>query len=104
MKIAEIIKLRTLGYSKEEVQAFIEAEKEPPAPEPTPEPAPAPAPEPTPEPAPAPAPEPTPEDNILTAINNLTRAIQSSNIIRDEQPKKTEETAEDILNNVLEQI
>ena len=102
MKIADIIKLRTLGYSKEEVQAFIEAEKEPPAPEAPP------AEEPKPEtqtpPEPAPTPEPTPEDNILTAINNLTRAIQSSNIIRDEQPKKTEETAEDILNNVLKQI
>ena len=99
MKIADIIKLRTLGYSKEEVQAFIEAEKEPaPTPEQTQTPEPSPAPE------PAPTPEPTPEDNILTAINNLTRAIQSSNIIRDEQPKKTEETAEDILNNVLKQI
>lgn len=101
MKIADIIKLRTLGYSKEEVQAFIEAEKEP---APTPEPAPEPTPEPAPAPEPTPTPEPTPEDNILTAINNLTRAIQSSNIIRDEQPKKTEETAEDILNNVLKQI
>lgn len=102
MKIADIIKLRTLGYSKEEVQAFIEAEKEPPAPEAPP------AEEPKPEtqtpPEPQPPAEPTPEDNILTAINNLTRAIQSSNIIRDEQPKKTEETAEDILNNVLKQI
>ena len=102
MKIADIIKLRTLGYSKEEVQAFIEAEKEPPAPEAPP------AEEPKPEtqtpPEPQPPAEPTQEDNILTAINNLTRAIQSSNIIRDEQPKKTEETAEDILNNVLKQI
>ena len=98
MKIADIIKLRTLGYSKEEVQAFIEAEKEPPAPEAPP------AEEPKPETQTPPEPAPTPEDNILTAINNLTRAIQSSNIIRDEQPKKTEETAEDILNNVLKQI
>lgn len=102
MKIADIIKLRTLGYSKEEVQAFIDAEKEPPAPEAPP--AEEPKPEPQTPPEPQPPAEPTPEDNILTAINNLTRAIQSSNIIRDEQPKQTEETAEDILNNVLKQI
>lgn len=101
MTIAQRIELRRLGYTKEEVNALAEAEKQPePAQVPQPDPEPAPAPQPEPEPAPAPQPNPE-RDPILEAINNLTLAIQASNIKSKEQPQPTPDTAADVFNSLL---
>lgn len=92
MKIADIIRLRTLGYTKEEVQAFLDMENQPePQPEPQPE-----QPEPQPEQQPA-----TGNDDILAAINNLTAAIQASNLKQAEQPTAATETTDAILTNLI---
>ena len=109
MKITEIIRLHSLGYTKEEVKALMEQEKNP-EPEPLPDPAPHPAqdpePDPTTDPAPEPAPDPTADNagnaDILTAINNLTKAIQASNVLKDRQPE--EKTGEDVLNDILKGV
>lgn len=79
MTIAERLELIRAGYTREEISAF-EAEPEtPPAPAQEPETPPAPAQEP--ETPPAPAQEPANNnDAVLAAINNLTKAIQMSNL------------------------
>ena len=101
MTIAQRIELRRLGYTKEEVNALAEAEKQPePAPAPAPQPDPEPAPAQQPEPAPAQQPEPV-KDPILEAINNLTLAIQASNIKSKEQPQPAPDTAADVFNSLL---
>lgn len=104
MKITEIIRLHSLGYTKDEVRALMEQEKEPvqevvgevvqPEPEQEHE---------------APSNEVITDavqnnntDAILTAINGLTKAIQASNLLHDRQePVKT---TEDVLNEFLKGV
>ena len=53
-----------------------------------------------PQPAPQPAPHPAPDmAALMQRMEDLTRSIQSSNIIRDRQPPK--ETVDDILASII---
>lgn len=112
MKITELIKLHSLGYTKDEIKQLIEDEKQPatvvaevvePAALAAPEPdqaAPAAPAEPA-EPAEPAAPASNNAD-ILNAINNLTKAIQASNLLNDRQVP--EQTTEDIFNDILKGV
>lgn len=114
MTITQRIELRRLGYSKDEIAELAAAEAAAAA-QPEPEPAPAaedqaPAAAAQPEPAPAvtvaePAAagmnQPSMAD-VLTAINNLTTALQKQNINSIPQPVEPQpETATDIFTNLL---
>lgn len=111
MTITQRIELRRLGYSKDEIAELAAAEAAAAAqPEPEPEPDQAPAAAAQPEPAPAvtvaePAAsgmnQPSMAD-VLTAINNLTTALQKQNINSIPQPVEPQpETATDIFTNLL---
>lgn len=101
MTILERINLHKCGYTKEEIAALAEEEKQNPVvdsvePEPT---------EPAAEPTPAPAAEPTANNaEILKAIKELTAAIQTRNINESKQEDQKVETAEDILTGALNKL
>lgn len=107
MTITQRIELRRLGYSKDEIAELAAAEAAAAAqPEPEPAPAAAAQPEPAPaatvaEPAAAGITQPSMAD-VLTAINNLTTALQKQNINNIPQPVEPQpETATDIFTNLL---
>ena len=107
MTITQRIELRRLGYSKDEIAELAVAEAAAAAqPEPEPAPSAAAQPEPAPavtvaEPAAAGITQPTMAD-VLTAINNLTTALQKQNINNTPQPVEPQpETATDIFTNLL---
>lgn len=99
MKISERIALHKLGYSKEEIAAMIEEEKNADAPQ-----------------SEVPQEEtkteepkhndysPTGNTAILEAINNLTNAIQASNIKKEAQPEQPEKTADEILMDAMKKF
>lgn len=106
MTILERINLHKCGYTKEEIAALAEEEKQNHVevaadsvePEPT-EPAPAA------EPTPAPVAEPTTGNaEILKAIKDLTAAIQTRNINNSQQEPPKVETAEDVLAGALKNL
>ena len=104
MTILERINLHKCGYTKEEIAAFAEEEKQNPvevAADPV-ESEPAPAAEPT-EPAPA-AEHTTGNAEILKAIKDLTAAIQTRNINNSQQEPPKVETAEDVLTGALKNL
>lgn len=107
MTILQRIELHKQGYTKDEINALAEEERAaaaaPVAPQPDPEPQSAPAPEPQPAPAPEPAAAPQPDTaaQLLAAINNLTNALTSHNIVTKEQPVTPPETATDVFNSIL---
>ena len=89
MTIAERINLHRCGYSRAEIDALAQEEKEAAKnPDTAPE-----------ETKPA---ETTPEekDPVLEAIKGLTAAIQARNIHTDTQPEAKKETMEDLINQV----
>lgn len=95
MKLSDYITLLKAGYTRKDIDAILEEEKTEPAP----------APEDKPEPVQEPKPVENPVDNgenqagnaeILTAIKDLTAAIQASNIRNDQIPEN-EKTGEDVL-------
>ena len=93
--IQDVLALVRAGFNREEISAMLQ-------PAAAPDPAPAPEPAPVPEPAPAPDPQPAPVPDmsaLMQRMEDLTRSIQSSNIIRDRQPPK--ETADDILASII---
>lgn len=96
MTIAQRIELRRLGYTKEEVQEMIEQENAA-AVEPVSEPEPEGA---APAENPAPAADPA-SAQLLTAINNLTLALQGHKLNTTEQPVTAPETAADIFSSML---
>lgn len=105
MTILERINLHKCGYTKEEIAALAEEEKQnhvevvadPVEPEPT---EPAPAAEPTER-----APElPNGNAEILKAIKDLTAAIQTRNINTSQQEPPKVETAEDVLTGALKNL
>lgn len=105
MTIAQRIELRRLGYSKDEVNAMIEEEKQQAAQPPVDNPSPA---DPDPVQEETPIPEPAAETTqahaaeLLTAINNLTLALQGHKLNNTEQPNvPNPETADTIFNNIL---
>lgn len=110
MTITQRIELRRLGYSKDEIAELAAAEAAvaaQPEPEPVPAEDQAPAAAAQPEPVPAAEPaaagmnQPTMAD-VLTAINNLTTALQKQNINNTQQPVEPQpETATDIFTNLL---
>lgn len=109
MTITQRIELRRLGYSKDEIAELAAAEAAAaaqPEPEPVPAPAAAAQPEPAPavtvaEPAAAGMNQPSMAD-VLTAINNLTTALQKQNINSIPQPVEPQpETATEIFTNLL---
>lgn len=112
MTLTERIQLIRAGYSKKEIQEIIDAEAKPAEPEPAPA-SPAQVQEPKPVPDPKPAPEQKPVENpvetvdnstgnaeILTAIKDLTAAIQASNIKKDQIPDN-KMTGEDVLTKLV---
>lgn len=110
MTITQRIELRRLGYSKDEIAELAAAEAaEAAQPEPEPVPAAEPAPAAAAQPEPVPAAEPTAAGmnqpsmaDVLTAINNLTTALQKQNINNIPQPVEPQpETATDIFTNLL---
>ena len=93
--IQDVLALVRAGFNREEISAMLQ-----PAPAPDPAPAPEPALAPEPAPAPDPAPAPVPDMTaLMQRMDELTRSIQSSNIIRDQQPPK--ETVDDILASII---
>lgn len=91
MKLTDRLNLLKAGYSRQEIEAMIEADETAPdvnAPDTT-----------------AVDPVANPQDNtaVLTAIDELTKAIQASNILnssRDSAPQ-VNESVEDILNTLV---
>lgn len=101
MTILERINLHKCGYTKEEIAALAEEEKQNPVVDPVePEPT-----EPAADPTPAPAAEPTTNNaEILKAIKDLTAAIQTRNINNSQQEPPKVETAEDVLTGALKNL
>ena len=100
MTIAERINLHRCGYSRAEIDALAQEEKEVRAAE---EPEPAQGTSAAEEPAPAqgtPAAGETQQDLVLEAIKGLTAAIQASNINKTPQPEAKQETVTDLLKNL----
>lgn len=98
MTIAERINLHRCGYSRAEIDALAQEEKEARAAEdqaPTSDP----AEDQTPTQAPAEDQAPAP-DPVLEAIKGLTAAIQASNINKTPQPEAQPETVADLLKNL----
>lgn len=104
MTIAQRIELRRLGYTKEEVQEMVEQEKaaalEPVPGEPVEVNQADPAADNPPAASEAPAGDPT-AVQLLSAINNLTLALQGHKLNTTEQPVEPPETAADIFTNML---
>ena len=100
MTILERINLHKCGYTKEEIAALAEEEKQNPVPT-----EPAESTEPAADPTPALAAEPTTNNaDILKAIKDLTAAIQTRNINNSQQEPPKVETAEDILTDALNKL
>lgn len=101
MTIMERINLHKYGYTKSEINALAEAEKVEPAPAADPEPV---EPETGSTPATAPA-APQPQNaDILSAINNLTAAIQAQNVRNAQQAAPTPAKSEDVLVGALNNL
>ena len=105
MTILQRIELHKQGYTKDEINALAEEERAAAAaPEPAaaqePQQAPASDPAAAQEPQPAPASDPA-AAQLLAAINNLTNALTSHNIVTKEQPITQPETATDVFNSIL---
>lgn len=96
MTIAQRIELRRLGYTKEEIAEFAELEK-------VPEPELQTETEPVPQNQLSMFTDPVTDTNkeLLTAITNLTLALQNQKLNNTPQPEVKKETSEDILNNIL---
>ena len=110
MTILQRIELHKQGYTKDEINALAEEERAAAAAPVVPQPEPAAAQEPPQAPAsdPAAAQEPpqAPASDpaaaqLLAAINNLTNALTSHNILTREQPITQPETATDVFNSIL---
>lgn len=91
MKLTDRLNLLKAGYSRQEIEAMIEADETAPdvdAPDPT-----------------AVDPVANPQDNtaVLTAIDELTKAIQASNILNSSRASapQVSESVEDILNTLV---
>lgn len=96
MTIAERINLHRCGYSRAEIDALAQEEKEAKAAEET-------QPEQDPPEDPAPVQDTTRDaapDPVLEAIKGLTAAIQASNINKTPQPETQQETVSDLLKNL----
>ena len=91
MELADVIALAKAGFTAEQIGQLMKTNANPP------EPAPVPAPAPVPEPAPAPAPEP--ENQVVQRLDALTALLQSSNILKSQQPAT--ETVDDIIANII---
>ena len=113
MKLEEIITLLNAGYTKDEIQAMEMPENKPSpatAGDPQDPPAAPAAPDPEPPAAPPAAPVLPSTDNAdvtkyiaqLTAqVSSLTKQIQNSNLLSAQQPAQQQNTAEDILANLI---
>lgn len=95
MTISERVALIRAGYTRADIAAMIEEERNP-APAPQPEPAPAPQPEPEPEPAPQPEQGDAPvwATALLNSVQQLTGAIQYQNRLATEQPEQPDPMGE----------
>lgn len=112
MDIGTIINLANAGFTRAEIAAIAEHEKDQPAPEPKQEPKPEPAPEPKQEPKqepkPGPAPEPKQEqnytaDDLMRELLGLKSAVYAGNINGAGMPEHTE-TAEDVLASIISPV
>jgi hypothetical protein len=98
MNMTELLKLVDAGFTKQEILQLAGAAQDPkeePKSEPAPQPEPAPAqqePQQTPQPA-------YDMSALLAKMEEMTKAVQASNIAADRQPKQ--ETADDILAAII---
>jgi hypothetical protein len=98
MNMTELLKLVDAGFTKQEILQLAGAAQDPkeePKSEPAPQPEPAPAqqePQQTPQPA-------YDMSALLAKMDEMTKAVQASNIAADRQPKQ--ETADDILAAII---
>ena len=87
MTISERVALIRAGYTRQDIAAMIEEERNPaPAPQPEPELAPQPEPEPAPQPEQGDA--PAWAAALLNSVQQLTGAIQYQNRLNTEQPEQ----------------
>ena len=100
MTILQRIELHKQGYTKDEINALAEEERAAAAAPVDPQPDSAAAQEPQQAPAADHAADPA-AAQLLAAINNLTNALTSHNIVTKEQPITQPETATDVFNSIL---
>lgn len=101
MTILQRLQLHKLGYTKDEINELDKAEFDPKGLEDPPKDADTePAEQPKQEEQPAEG-QTDPNAEILKAIKDLTSAIQKTNIQQSRQPEPKDETAEDVLYNLL---
>jgi hypothetical protein len=98
MNMTELLKLVDAGFTKQEILQLAGAAQDPkeePKSEPAPQPEPAPA-----QQEPQQTPQPVYDMSALLAkMDEMTKAVQASNIAADRQPKQ--ETADDILAAII---
>lgn len=87
MTISERVALIRAGYTRQDIAAMIEEERNP-APAPQPEPEPSPEPEPEPAPRPEQGDAPAWAAALLNSVQQLTGAIQYQNRLNTEQPEQ----------------
>ena len=104
MDIGTIINLANAGFTRAEIAAIAEHEKDQPAPEPKQEPKQDPKQEPKPEPAPEPKQEQTyTADDLMRELLGLKSAVYAGNINGAGMPEHTE-TAEDVLASIISPV
>lgn len=103
MTIQEVMELKSMGFSTEEIIAFRDSEKfTESTPEATPEKAPEVTPEATPEASESPKYELPPEIvNTLSEMNKMLKDMQSANIMYSHYPETTGRTPEDIIGEII---
>ena len=97
MNMTELLKLVDAGFTKQEILQLAGAAQDPKE-EPKSKPAPQPDPKPVPQQKPAPQPQ-YDMSALLAKMDEMTKAVQASNIAADRQPKQ--ETADDILAAII---
>lgn len=101
MNAENILKLVDAGFTKEEILALAGTAQPTEAEPPKNEPAPQPEPEPEPEKPAQPDPNETRYNELLSAMQKLTGAIQAGNILNSSNREEPQLSAEDILAEVV---
>lgn len=81
MKPEEIFRLLDAGFTADDIRAMMA--------------------QPQPEPTPAPQPQPNTDSAILAAIQSLTETIKANNILHSNQPPQPQQTASDVIAEII---